>query len=367
MGDEYTPGALTRAISKTSKKKKAKEKKPLEDLFAAPAIAIHFTPKDKKNSTTASLAKKSAVGSAESGEAISKKSPKSVKRKKLEDDSSDEESLSVNRKRHKQQIPRDPKEEERTVFVGNLPNNLSIKKLKKVFKKYGDVETIRIRSVAVADPEMPKKLAVIRRDFHPERKNMNAYVRFKTEEGAKAALKLNGNTLNGLCLRVDLASREKQHDYKSSVFLGNLPYSIEENIVHAHFEVCGDIHGVRVIRDSRTGIGKGFGYVQFQKSESVELALKLDGSQLFGREIRVSRAQKKPKVKPISSAQGESNQAKQTGTGRTLPPGADKITRRKFFSKISRANMELPKRSLQRNATMRIAKGLKKKKRKITN
>ena len=52
---------------------------------------------------------------------------------------------------------------------------------------------------------------------------------------------------------------------------------------------CGTISSVRIVRDAATGIGKGFGYVNFASEDSVEIALTLNGSELDGRKIRVSR------------------------------------------------------------------------------
>lgn len=43
-----------------------------------------------------------------------------------------------------------------------------------------------------------------------------------------------------------------------------LPADIRDDAVREHFHVCGDVVGVRVVRDSRTGLGKGFGYVLFE-------------------------------------------------------------------------------------------------------
>lgn len=39
--------------------------------------------------------------------------------------------------------------EERTIFVGNLPTTFNTKRVKTVFKAYGAVESVRLRSVAV--------------------------------------------------------------------------------------------------------------------------------------------------------------------------------------------------------------------------
>jgi len=38
---------------------------------------------------------------------------------------------------------------------------------------------------------------------------------------------------------------------------------IEEESIRQHFAICGSITNVRVIRDQKTGAGKGFGYVTF--------------------------------------------------------------------------------------------------------
>ena len=38
---------------------------------------------------------------------------------------------------------------------------------------------------------------------------------------------------------------------------------IEEEPIRQHFSVCGAVTNVRVIRDQKTGAGKGFGYVTF--------------------------------------------------------------------------------------------------------
>ena len=42
---------------------------------------------------------------------------------------------------------------------------------------------------------------------------------------------------------------------------------VEEECLRQHFTVCGDVTNVRVVRDQKTGAGKGFGYVTFAVSE----------------------------------------------------------------------------------------------------
>lgn len=52
------------------------------------------------------------------------------------------------------------------------------------------------------------------------------------------------------------------------------------------------IENVRVIRDRKTNVGKGFAYIQFRERSCVDLALALAGTQFSGRDIRISRSQK---------------------------------------------------------------------------
>ena len=40
----------------------------------------------------------------------------------------------------------------------------------------------------------------------------------------------------------------------------------EENALRDHFDECGEITNVRIIRDKKTGLGKGIAYVQFEAS-----------------------------------------------------------------------------------------------------
>lgn len=85
---------------------------------------------------------------------------------------------------------------------------------------------------------------------------------------------------------------------KRCVFLGNLAFDSSDETIYNFFEQCGEISYVRLVRDSKTNIGKGFGYVQFKERSSVDLALKLTGTKIggnvegSGREVRVTRCDK---------------------------------------------------------------------------
>jgi len=189
----------------------------------------------------------------------------------------------------------DPETEARTVFVGNLPSSTQKKQLKKLFSEFGQIDTVRFRGAARPDMKTTKKVAVIRHKFHEDRTNINAYVRFRTVEEAEKSCHLNGKEVEGHAIRVDMALASKNYDNKLAIFLGNLAFKVEEDEVRKMFSKCGDIENVRLIRDASTGIGKGYGYVNFANEDSVGLALRLSNQELCGRKVRVTRAVRKAK------------------------------------------------------------------------
>lgn len=98
--------------------------------------------------------------------------------------------------------------------------------IKNAFKSFGEIETTRLRSVAVNNLKMPKRVSVMKKHFHPQRETANVYMRFKTVEQAQSALVLNATEFLGHTIRVDLAlnTNHKQNS-KKGIFIGNLSFS----------------------------------------------------------------------------------------------------------------------------------------------
>ncbi|XP_056590668.1 RNA-binding protein 34 [Triplophysa dalaica] len=249
---------------------------------------------------------------------------KKVKRKRVE---ADEEETERPIKRKKKNMAEERIKLKRTVFVGNLPPCCSKKDLMCVFIDAGAVETVRFRSVFREDPTMSRKLAAIQRKVHPKKQNINAYVVFREEEAVARALKWNGWQIQkGFHIRVDRVSQRQAHDHKRSIFVGNLPYDVMELPLREYFEECGEVQAVRLVRDKDSGIGKGFGYILFESPDSVMLALKLDGSTLLDRKIRVKRSVKKEKVQKVApgrpSGRKPATGSDKKATGRGNRPSA---------------------------------------------
>uniref|UniRef100_A0A8B9GFP8 RNA binding motif protein 34 n=1 Tax=Amazona collaria TaxID=241587 RepID=A0A8B9GFP8_9PSIT len=233
----------------------------------------------------------------------------------------------------------------RTVFVGNLPVNCTAQVLKSRFKEYGQIKSIRFRSLV---------RYFLLRKVHPNAKFVNAYIVFEEECDAIKALKENGTEIaSGFHIRVDIASKSSSHDNKRSVFVGNLSYG-NDDAVREHFSVCGGVVAVRIVRDRNTGLGKGFGYVLFEDTDAVHLALRLNETDLMGRKVRVQRCGDKGKVprKPpgqprapkggASTASGTKHRPDDSFVGETATPlrkgGKPKRLRTAPGSKTGRKN-----------------------------
>lgn len=56
----------------------------------------------------------------------------------------------------------------------------------------------------------------------------------------------------------------------------NLLLEAEEPAVEEHFLDCGSVVAVRIVRDPRTGVGRGFGFVLFEVWETKVLSLSFE-------------------------------------------------------------------------------------------
>lgn len=71
--------------------------------------------------------------------------------------------------------------------------------------------------------------------------------------------------------------------------------AITEDEVREHFVSCGKIESVRIIRDRKSGVGRGVGYINFEEDDSVALALEMDDTKLKNRPVRVKQYTPSPK------------------------------------------------------------------------
>ena len=74
------------------------------------------------------------------------------------------------------------------------------------------------------------------------------------------------------------------------LYVGNLPFNINEDDVRDLFEPHGTVHSVRLITDRETGRRRGFGFVEMDEQGAVAAKEALDGTDFGGRNLRVDDA-----------------------------------------------------------------------------
>ncbi|KAI8877147.1 RNA-binding domain-containing protein [Backusella circina FSU 941] len=346
----------------------------LDDLFkhSAGKSEIAVTPvsvktvtkqqQKKKEKAVKNLGKK-AFEAANAARQLSALPPLAAKKRKAVEE--EEETSNKKKKKEVKKLTNDEKAEKelRTVFIGNLPVECAekdgLKQLKERFKECGNIESVRFRSVAF-NSTMNRKGAFIARKLHQSREVLNAYIVFSKQSEADAACKLNGVLFMDKHLRVDGASNNKQHDRKRSVFLGALPFDIEDEELWEFFADCGEIESVRTVKDSTINVGKGFGYVQFKDRDSVESALALVDKKFRDKtKIRIERC----KI-PVSEGGVKSKSQKKTAkaSGRKQSGRSGKlIPKPKLFEGTRATKEDGKKMKLQKNSRKKLmAKKLKK-------
>lgn len=77
----------------------------------------------------------------------------------------------------------------------------------------------------------------------------------------------------------------------TKLFVGSLPWAIDDNQLEALFSEFGQVTSAKVIIDRDTNRSKGFGFVEFEDDEAAKAAIaKLNNSELNGRTVVVNEA-----------------------------------------------------------------------------
>lgn len=81
-----------------------------------------------------------------------------------------------------------------------------------------------------------------------------------------------------------------------NIFVGSLPFSLEEAELKGFFEEYGEVTSARIITDKFSGRSKGFGFIEMPIEEEAKKAIEeLNGAEVDGRAIVVNESIEKPK------------------------------------------------------------------------
>eukprot|EP01068_Selenidium_serpulae_P010345 Selendium_serpulae@DN5438_c0_g1_i13.p1 len=143
--------------------------------------------------------------------------------------------------------------QEATVYVGNLDSKVDEEILWELFIQCGVVRNVHIP-----------------RDKITAAHSNYGFVEFQEEADADYAMKvLNMVKLFGKPIKCNKASQDKRtQEVGANLFVGGLDPEVDEKILHDTFSAFGNILSTKVMRDPETGESKGYGFVSFDSFES---------------------------------------------------------------------------------------------------
>jgi len=74
------------------------------------------------------------------------------------------------------------------------------------------------------------------------------------------------------------------------LYVGNLPYSMNDDTLRSLFESYGQVESARVISDRDSGTSKGFGFVEMANADAQKAIEALNGRDFNGRALRIDEA-----------------------------------------------------------------------------
>jgi RNA recognition motif-containing protein len=77
------------------------------------------------------------------------------------------------------------------------------------------------------------------------------------------------------------------------LYVGNLPFSADEEAVRVLFAAFGTVQAVSLVNDRQTGTPRGFGYVEMSTDDAARAMHGLDGRDFGGRPMKVNEAQER--------------------------------------------------------------------------
>jgi len=78
------------------------------------------------------------------------------------------------------------------------------------------------------------------------------------------------------------------------IFVGNLPFSVDDAALAEIFEQYGQVASAKVVTDRESGRSRGFGFVEIDDEDSANKAIEAtNGTEVDGRPLTVNKA--KPK------------------------------------------------------------------------
>ncbi len=83
-----------------------------------------------------------------------------------------------------------------------------------------------------------------------------------------------------------------------NIYVGNLPYSVDDTELRELFEAHGEVVSAKVIMDRDTGRSRGFGFVEMENEDADNAIAALNNSMVGGRALKVNQARDRGERRP---------------------------------------------------------------------
>ncbi|KAL7670596.1 hypothetical protein ACOME3_005532 [Neoechinorhynchus agilis] len=132
-----------------------------------------------------------------------------------------------------------------------------------------------------------------------------AFLEFRSIEETTSAMAFDGIIFHGQSLKIrrprdyqpmpglndGYGGNHAIADSPHKIYIGSLPTFLNEDQIRELLESCGKLKALNLIKDSSTGLSKGFAFCEYQDPALTELAIRcLNGMELGGKKIVVQLA-----------------------------------------------------------------------------
>jgi nucleolin len=190
-----------------------------------------------------------------------------------------------------------------TVFLANLPYSTTEEDIHQLCSDNGVDAPVRVNFLMDRDTGRPRG---------------TGFVEFADTTDVDKFVTLNGAMLQDRSIRLDYATGERKTrgsgsrgssgsrdpfslsekpEGCTSVFVGNLPYDIQDEDIYAKANEVGASNPQRIqwLTDRETGAFKGSGFIEFESTEDVDKFVQLNNTKLGNRSMRVDYAKGREK------------------------------------------------------------------------
>ena len=109
-------------------------------------------------------------------------------------------------------------------------------------------------------------------------------------------------------METEAETETPENEDERKLFVGGLPQDAKENDVRSHFETFGEIQTVNLKTDPNTGRSRGFAFVVYKASSTLEKAVAQAEHLIKGKAVAVKKAQAKQGKVYVGKLKGENTE-----------------------------------------------------------